>query len=530
MNVSNLKLEGLKLLEETHAQLADVKSQLEARMNLGEYSENIRPVVLNLSTVMRVCLLVGLSDREPRKLADIDKLHSTNANQPLTGSFFTKSNIRNVFEALIKLRYNDVDAEWQNSTFVSKVLLAEMLRGRDILMKEGGIDEWLHYSPMRGGRSLSDIPELNLAIGQYEDGMDAMLDINSRAIANTQILVAGTTGSGKSNLLAVLINQIRMASSDTHYPVNFLLFDYKGEFSDPANAAWLSKFDTDTSAILDPIRKPLPFTPFKDFTGKPINELNLYSTSLASALSAISAVRMSAKMEDRLSNAITEAYKKNNFRPITFKLLQEHYQKLMEDSDKVDSVLAVLNQLVKNNIFDSEDKIDLVHGCYVINLGQYEKDGIMAKAIVYFVTSKLNSIYDSLPPQQVNADRVELRHFTIIDEAHYMLSFKNKPLQDLIAVGRNKGMSIILATQNMESFKSQYFNFYQNAQYPLIMRQQQQNDGVLKDLFGVSGGQLQELKQAIAGLQKGELITKDAQAMALGIGKHWKKIKVTHLI
>ena len=26
------------------------------------------------------------------------------------------------------------------------------------------------------------------------------------------------------------------------------------------------------------------------------------------------------------------------------------------------------------------------------------------------------------------------------------------------------------------------------------------------------------------------LITKDAQAMTLGIGKHWKKIKVTHLI
>ena len=39
-----------------------------------------------------------------------------------------------------------------------------------------------------------------------------------------------------------------------------------------------------------------------------------------------------------------------------------------------------------------------------------------------------------------------------------------------------------------------------------------------------------ELKQAITGLQKGELITKDAASMALGIGKPWQKIKVTHLI
>ena len=120
-----------------------------------------------------------------------------------------------------------------------------------------------------------------------------------------------------------------------------------------------------------------------------------------------------------------------------------------------------------------------------------------------------------------------IRNNIFADEAHYMLGFKNKPLQNLIAVGRNKGMSVILATQNMDSFKSKHFDFYANAQYPLIMKQQQQNDGVLKDLFGVSGIALQELKQAIAGLQKGELITKDNKAIALGLGKHWKKIKVT---
>ena len=155
----------------------------------------------------------------------------------------------------------------------------------------------------------------------------------------------------------------------------------------------------------------------------------------------------------------------------------------------------------------------------------------MDKAIVYFVVSKLNNIYESLSPQATNQERVQLRHFTIIDEAHYMLDFDNRPLRELIAVGRNKGMSIILATQNMESFKSKYCDFYANAQYPLIMRQQQQNDAVLKDLFGVSSGQaLQDIKQAVTGLQKGELITKDADAITLGIGKPWKKIKVTHLI
>lgn len=213
-------------------------------------------------------------------------------------------------------------------------------------------------------------------------------------------------------------------------------------------------------------------------------------------------------------------------------MVMEEYTALLPENkqDEKDSVSSVLNQLVKNNIFADEDRVDLLHDCYIINLGGFEKDGIMAKAIVYFVISKLNNIYEKLPKQAMNDERVELRHFTIIDEAHYMLGFENKPLQNLIAVGRNKGMSIILATQNMESFKSKYFDFYANAQYPLIMKQQQQNDSVLKDLFGVSGSLLQELKQSITGLQKGELITRDSANMALGIGKPWQKIKVTHLI
>ncbi len=531
-NINLLSIRGVTAIVGMHDRIADVKAALEQRINLEEYNVNIRPVTLNFSVVLRICLLAGLSDKSPRRIDNLNDYNLSISRTPYATTFFTKSGVGTLFEVLLKMRYHAVDADWTSATLVSRVIGREILRGRDILMKEGGIDEWLTFIPLRAGRSLTDIPELNLRIGEYENGMDACLDINSREIANTQILIAGTTGSGKSNLISLLINQIRSASSDTHYPVNFLLFDYKGEFSDPANASWLQFFDTDKSAILDPIRDPLPFTPFKDFTGRPINEVNLYATSLASALSAIAPTKISANMDNRLSEAIINAYKEKLLKPVTFSDVLNNYIALLpqKKQDETDSVISVLSQLVRNRIFADEDKIDLMKNCYIINLGGFEKDGIMAKAIVYFVISKLNTIYEKLPKQATNSERVEIRHFTIIDEAHYMLGFENKPLQNLIAVGRNKGMSIILATQNMESFKSKHFDFYANAQYPLIMKQQQQNDAVIKDLFGVSGSALQEIKQAIAGLQKGELITKDAASMALGIGKHWQKIKVTHLI
>lgn len=532
-NIDCLTVNGIKAIVGMHDRIQDVKTALEQHINLKEYSDNNRPVTLTLSTVLRTCLLAGLSDNCQRSADDVTNNGLSCDRTPYPTTFFTKSDIGSLFEALLKLRYSDVDVNWSVPANVSKAIGREILRGREILMKEGGIEEWLcHIPSMAGGRMAAAIPELNLRIGEYENGMDAMLDINSRAIANTQILVAGTTGSGKSNLLAVLINQIRSNSSDSHYPVNFLLFDYKGEFSDPANASWLEKFDTDSGAILRPVERPLPFTPFKDFTGKHINELNMYATTMATALKALTSVTISAKMEERLTEAIINAYRDNNFKPVTFQDVLDNYTQLLPEKkqDDADSVVAALKQLVRANLFADEDKIDLINDCYIIDLGRFEKDGILAKAIVYFVISKLYNIYESLPKQAVDEKRVELRHLTIIDEAHYMLNFENKPLQNLIAVGRNKGMSIILATQNMESFKSKYFDFYANAQYPLIMKQQQQNDAVLKDLFAVTGAALNELKQAIAGLTIGELITKDATNMALGIGRHWQKIKTTHLI
>jgi hypothetical protein len=82
----------------------------------------------------------------------------------------------------------------------------------------------------------------------------------------------------------------------------------------------------------------------------------------------------------------------------------------------------------------------------------------------------------------------------------------------------------------MDSYKSEHFDFFANAQYPLIMKQQSMNDGVIKDLFGVSGKDFQEVKEAIAGLQKGEVLIKNTMAIELGMGKKFKKMKVTHLI
>ncbi len=529
--MSTINIQNIRQANGLNESLAELKLRIEARINLNKYSESKSKVLLSNNKVMRICLLAGLSDIKKRQIDEITEIQLS--SNRIFETLFTLHDLSSLIFALIKLRYHHLNIDWSSNTEKSKVVNAEILRGKELLSKDNVLDEWLLTTATIGKTGKSGIiPYLNLNIGTYEDDIPATLNLNGRDISNTQILIAGTTGSGKSNLLAVLLNEIRTLSIESPYPVNFLLFDYKGEFSDPANNSWLTLFEADRSAILDPIISPLPFTPFKDFTGKAQNEINLYSTELANALCAIDNARISANMSNRLSEAIINGYKRTQNKPLTFDIILKEYVVIQndKDKDKDDSIKSVLKQLIRNNLFASEDRIDLIKGSYIVKMDSFPKDGPIAKAIVYFIVSKLNSIYEKLPKQAIDEYCVELRHFTIIDEAHYMLGFDNKPLRDLIAIGRNKGLSIILATQNMDSYKSEYFDFYANAQYPLIMKQQSINDAVIKDLFGVSGKEFQEIKEAISSLKKGELIIKNPTAITLGMGKKYKKIKTSHLI
>lgn len=531
--MSLIHLANIRIAENLNDGLQPLKTKLDERLNLRAYSENQRPINTSNNLIQRLSFIAGLSMPNERTLDDINAVRLTSGGNHIHDTTFSRGNYQNLWSALLKIRYKNTVIDWENVPLKSKVVNYEMMRGALYLSQKDHLEDWL-LNTISTGKAVKygEIPRLNITIGSYEDDIAAQIDLNGRNIPNTQILIAGTTGSGKSNLLAVLIQQIRSASIETAYPVNFLLFDYKGEFSDPQNSAWLSHFETDATAILDPMEQPLPFSPFKDFQGKSQNEINLYATELANALNAIERATISANMSNRLTVAVISAYKKTNNRPVTFEGILEAYiaHQPEKERQKDDSVRSVLHQLVRSNLFMKEDKIDLIKAPYIVNMSKFPKDGPIGKAIVYFIISKLNSIYEKLPAQAKNTEGVELRHFTIIDEAHYMLGFNNKPLRDLIATGRNKGLSIILATQNMDSYKSDHFDFYANAQYPLIMKQQSMNDGVIKDLFGVSGKEFQEIKEAIAGLQKGEILIKDTTAIALGMGKKFKKMKITHLI
>ena len=318
--MSSINILNIRQADGLNDAIAELKYLFEKKINLDKYSDDKQNVTLSNNKIMRICLLAGLSSETKRNLQEIENIQL--GSNRIFETLFTLHNLSPIFFSLLKLRYNTIDIDWENNRMNSKVVNAEIFRGYKLLMQEGVLEDWLSNTKNNTSQSNSGgIPVLNLNIGSYQDDIPATLNLNGKEIPNTQILVAGTTGSGKSNLLAVLLNEIRSLSVDSNYPVNFLLFDYKGEFSDPANNHWLALFETDRSAILDPISAPLPFNPFKSFIGKPQNEINLYSTELANALCAIDNARISANMSNRLSEAIISSYKVTKNKAISFDLI-----------------------------------------------------------------------------------------------------------------------------------------------------------------------------------------------------------------
>lgn len=284
-------------------ELHPIKERIERKMNLSEIVGGEKRVTLTNNKVMRICFLVGLSIPGKRDMGKVQNIQLSKTSVRIVPSFFSMNNLSSYYSPMLKLRYQDCNVDWEENALVSRIIAYEILNGRDYLMDENHLDSYFFMSQNKGYSTMG-IPALELLVGDYGDDMEATLNINGRQITNAQIIIAGATGSGKTNLLAVLINEFRRRSVDSPYPVNFLLFDYKGEFSDPANTSWLNLFETDRSCILDPVEKPLPFTPFKDFLNRPIQEINLYSTEMANALCSLDRASISANMSNRLSEAI----------------------------------------------------------------------------------------------------------------------------------------------------------------------------------------------------------------------------------
>lgn len=98
--MSGIILDGLYQVEGINDKMADVKAKIEERINLSTYTNNIRSVVLPMTTVMRTCALVGLSQAGERKASDIQSLSLSLDRAHYPASMFAKPLVKELFKLL----------------------------------------------------------------------------------------------------------------------------------------------------------------------------------------------------------------------------------------------------------------------------------------------------------------------------------------------------------------------------------------------------------------------------------------------
>ena len=100
----DIVLDNLRQAEGIIDDINPLKVLLESKFNLTKQVEGQNPYLFPLNKVMRICLLVGLNLPEARKLEDIERESLSKNSQRLVPTFFTASDLKPLFSALLKLR------------------------------------------------------------------------------------------------------------------------------------------------------------------------------------------------------------------------------------------------------------------------------------------------------------------------------------------------------------------------------------------------------------------------------------------
>ena len=111
--MSVINLQNIRQAEGLMDELNEVRVKIEHRINLEKYSASQKPVILNGNKIMRICLLAGLTNKEPRDLNSIEQIQMSKNSNRIFETLFTLHNLGSVYSALLKLRYHSVKVDWR---------------------------------------------------------------------------------------------------------------------------------------------------------------------------------------------------------------------------------------------------------------------------------------------------------------------------------------------------------------------------------------------------------------------------------
>jgi DNA helicase HerA-like ATPase len=258
-------------------------------------------------------------------------------------------------------------------------------------------------------------------------------------LANMNMMITGSSGKGKTQLLKSLVLQKREQG------VNFIIFDYKNDFSNDENFIKDGGFE-----YVNLERKGLPYNPLIPPVKTDNNEkywnVQSHIFSIDGVLSKVYGLK--EQQASSLRQSIRSMFTDNGVPLGRDEDFSEEIK--FPNLDSLDEYLKKENQMAYNRmepifslgLFGDEYKnsslMNLLKGSYIFNLSSIEHD-VVKNAITKMVIINAHQFLNSLPHTQ------ELRNVFVFDEAHRILN--EDRILSLVRECRAYGLGVWLSSQ-----------------------------------------------------------------------------------
>ena len=353
--------------------------------------------------------------------------------------------------------------------------------------------------------------ELNL--GNELNGEPIKIKINDETeYTSRHFGIAGTTGSGKTQLVFDLIYQI---SKQTEYELNFTFFDFKGTDTKEKLDTFLSS--TKANFIDIKHQNGFPFSPLKNYDLSNQNYIESFASDLRTFFKSIGQVQSASLVRE-----IKDYYFDNNSSPKLDELLENILEK---NKGKFDTTTSIIQQLINSGIYDESKSYSIFNQSTYISMPSE-----VTKEIKQFVTfNLLKYMYDSIKKSgdtTVTNNIKSLKHVIIIDEAQNFLQHKNaRPvIESMLRELRSMGIIIILIAQETQDFIYKDFNFMSQIQFPICANVKDKSTKRIIPFLGSVNSEV-KLHTQLEKLEGGKAIINIGEPKLIELKQWWKTKK-----
>ncbi len=320
--------------------------------------------------------------------------------------------------------------------------------------------------------------EVLLPVGEIARDLKSDERVNfslNGAGGSPHMAIMGGVGSGKTRTAIHMLRALRELSE-----VPILAFDFKGDLTDTFTEYF-------KATLIAPPENAIPLDVLH-VVSRDDTSIKTAAARIRDSIAAVKARKPSGVQSEALREAV-ESVLRASTKKIPANLLAIASELESEYTDRgrrPDELTATLNELTQFTLFEPElTPADFFSKTWLIRLPQ-DASAEMRRLIINLTLDALDRWINSQPdaPTDERGTR-SLRHFTMLDEAHVILSTRLNALTNLVRMSRSKGGSIMLVSQSPDDFENAEDGYLDNMGLTLAFNTQAK-PGPTKRIFGNS--------------------------------------------